>query len=105
MFSKILIANRGEIALRIINTCKESIKDEINDLEFQRINGDKFKKCPDISIDTAVMEKTKLGIVTYLDAGWSDIGNWKTIWEKSKKDKYGNSLNGKTIINFFFQRR
>ena len=82
----------------IINSCKESIKAEINDLEFQRINLDKFKLCPDISIDTAVMEKTNLGTVTYLDAGWSDIGNWKTIWERSSKDKYGNSLNGRSII-------
>ncbi len=82
----------------IIKLCSESLKDEISDLEFQRINGDKFKKCPDISIDSAVMEKTELGTVTYLDAGWSDIGNWKTIWEKSKKDNFGNSLNGRTII-------
>ena len=83
----------------IINACKESIKGGINDFEFQRINGDSFKKCPDISIDSAVMEKTKLGTVTHLDAGWSDIGNWKTIWERSKKDKHGNSLNGRTIIS------
>ncbi len=83
---------------QIIKLCKESIKEEIYDLEFQRINEDKFKQCPDISIDNAVMEKTKLGTVTLLDAGWSDIGNWKTIWDKSNKDEYGNSLNGRTII-------
>lgn len=83
---------------KIINTCKESIKEEINDLEFQRINEEEFKQCPDISIDNAVMEKTKLGIVTRLDAGWSDIGNWKTIWDKSKKDEDGNIVNGRAII-------
>ena len=44
------------------------------------------------------MEKTTLGTVTHLDAGWSDIGNWKTLWEKSKKDEYGNSLNGRTFV-------
>jgi len=44
------------------------------------------------------MEKTNLGTVFLLEAGWSDIGSWKTIWENSKKDKNGNSINGKTII-------
>ncbi len=83
---------------KLLNLCKESIKEEINDLDFQRINEDSFNKCPNISIDNAVMEKTTIGTVTRLHSGWSDIGNWKTIWEKSKKDKYGNSLSGRTLM-------
>ena len=38
-----------------------------------------------ISIDNAVMEKTNLGSVLALDAGWSDIGDWKSVWENSKR--------------------
>ena len=83
---------------KLLNLCKESIEEEINDLDFQRIKEDSFKRCPDLSIDTAVMEKTKIGTVFLLNSGWSDIGNWKTIWEKSKKDKFGNSLSGRTLI-------
>ena len=45
------------------------------------------------------MEKTNNGIVIPLDAGWSDIGNWKSLWEISKKDKKGNSIHGKVVIN------
>ena len=41
------------------------------------------------------MEKTKLGIVIPLDAGWSDIGSWNSIWEISKKDENGNVMQGK----------
>ena len=37
------------------------------------------------------MEKTSLGRVVLLDAGWSDIGSWNSIWENSEKDKDGNS--------------
>ena len=44
------------------------------------------------------MENTKLGTVTQLDAGWSDIGSWKTLWERKDKDKFGNSCEGKAII-------
>ncbi len=97
--SSSIINEIGSYYPLIINACKESIEGGFNDFEFQRINRESFEKCPDISVDSAVMEKTKLGTVTHLDAGWSDIGNWKTIWERSKKDKYDNSLNGRTIIN------
>ena len=82
----------------VLKFCKESLKDEYNDLNFQRININSFKECPNISIDYAVMEKTNLGTVLLLDAGWSDIGNWKALWEISPKDNHGNSLKGKTLI-------
>ena len=82
----------------IINLCMEALQDKTNDLDFQRINKEQFKACKDISIDIAVMEKTKLGTVIDLNAQWSDIGNWKTIWEKSKKDNMGNKEQGKKTL-------
>ena len=82
----------------ILKFCEDSLKDEYHDFNFQRLNINSFKSCPSISIDCAVMEKTNLGTVLLLDAGWSDIGNWKAIWENSAKDINGNSLKGKTLI-------
>ena len=32
------------------------------------------------------MEKTNLGKVIPLNVGWNDLGNWKSVWEDSKKD-------------------
>ena len=32
------------------------------------------------------MEKTKDAVVVPLDAGWSDIGSWSSLWGISKKD-------------------
>ena len=55
-----------------------------------RINEEFFKKCPNLPIDIAVMEKTTKGVVLPLDADWSDIGSWKSVWENSNKDKDGN---------------
>jgi len=83
----------------IIKLCKDSLKDNNFDFDFQRINYEYFKNCPNISIDVAVMEKTNLGTVFLLEAGWSDVGSWNTIWKNSVKDKNGNSINGKTIID------
>ncbi len=82
----------------ITSICEDSIKKDINDFEFQRINEEIFKNCPNISIDKAVMENTSLGTVTQLDAGWSDIGNWKALWERSEKDQNKNKCIGKTLI-------
>ena len=82
----------------IVSICKNSLKNNIIDLDFQRIDKKYFKDCPNISIDNALMEKTNKGIVIPLDAGWSDIGSWKAVWENSKKDYEGNSRIGKVII-------
>ena len=61
---------------------------------FERVDKEFFDKCPDISIDKAIMEKTSLGVVFPLDVEWSDIGGWRSFWESSEKDKNGNVLNG-----------
>ena len=81
----------------IFNVCSESLIKSEKDLDFQRINKELFKTCPDISIDVAVMENTNKGIVLPLDANWSDIGSWKSIWENSHKDNVGNVKKGKVI--------
>ncbi len=72
-------------------------KSEI-DLDFLRLDKETFKKCEDISIDNAVMEKTKLGVVLPLDKGWSDIGNWHSLWKSSKRDENNNFVLGKAYL-------
>lgn len=83
---------------QMIKTCEYSIKKGINDLDFFRVDEQIFGKCPDKPIDIALMEKTNLGSILPLKAGWNDIGTWNSVWKISEKDKYGNSLKGKTII-------
>ena len=83
---------------KVVEICQESMRGLIKDLNFQRINSVKFEKCPGISIDKAVMEKTTLGTVINLDAGWNDLGSWKSLWEDSSQDNNKNTLRGKTFI-------
>ena len=82
----------------IVRTCSKALKAGIKDLDFFRIDKEVFEKCPNKPIDIAVMEKTNLGSVLTLKAGWADIGSWKAVWENSKKDDMGNALKGKVII-------
>ena len=80
----------------IIEICGNSLKQNKKDFDFRRIDKEIFKNCPNISIDNAVMENTDLGVVLSLDAGWNDLGSWKSVWEDSKLDKHNNTLTGKT---------
>ena len=86
----------------IIECCKESLKDNLIDLDFLRLNKNSFFNCPNISIDIAVMEKTKKGIVLPLEAGWSDIGSWNSVWQVSKKDNNGNTIEGSVVAKSTF---
>jgi len=53
-----------------------------------------FAENPAISIDHAVMEHTKQGLVVPIDVGWSDVGSWEAVWENSPHDASGNVLVG-----------
>lgn len=56
-----------------------------------------WDKFPSVSIDYAIMEKTKrLSLVT-ADCGWVDLGSWRAVEEIIKKDKNGNIFKGKHI--------
>ena len=80
---------------KIVEICRNSLKSSCKDFNFERIDQEIFKDCPNISIDFAVMENTNLGTVVALDAGWDDLGSWKSIWENSKVNEENNTLIGK----------
>ena len=84
----------------ILAICKSAISTAASDLEFVRIDTEVFAKCPDESIDYAVMEKTDAAAVVPLNAGWSDVGSWLSLWETSKnKDANNNVVIGDVILN------
>tara|TARA_B100000212_G_scaffold31413_1_gene20545 strand:+ start:365 stop:1801 length:1437 start_codon:yes stop_codon:yes gene_type:complete len=95
--SKEIIKEINKFYPEILICCKNSIDKSKFDLVFQRLDKSSFRKCEDVSIDIAVMEKTSRGIVIPLDAGWSDIGSWEVLWDTSKKDIDGNYTEGKVI--------
>lgn len=65
---------------------------------------DAFEACPADSIDYAVMEKLEQlpdvrGMLVPLDAGWSDVGSWATIWDIAPKDASGNAARGRVLFD------
>jgi mannose-1-phosphate guanylyltransferase len=83
----------------IFDACQLSMKDVTKDNDFLRVNKPAFNACPSESIDYAVMEKTEHAVVVPMDAGWSDIGSWSSLWDISKKDLNGNSVHGDVILH------
>ncbi len=82
---------------KILAVCKDAYNNKTNDLDFTRISADIFEKCPDDSIDYAVMEHTEHAVVVPLDAEWSDVGSFSSLWEVSPKDEQGNVSLGDVI--------
>jgi mannose-1-phosphate guanylyltransferase len=82
----------------IFEACELSMKDISKDNDFLRVNEASFNACPSESIDYAVMEKTTDSVVVPMDAGWSDIGSWSSLWDISKKDNQGNFIHGDVVL-------
>ncbi|WP_191601017.1 mannose-1-phosphate guanylyltransferase/mannose-6-phosphate isomerase [Marinomonas algicola] len=78
----------------ILTACKASIKNAVTDSEFIRVDAESFLPCPDDSIDYAIMEKTEHAAMIPLNAGWSDVGSWSSIWEVKTKDANNNVNRG-----------
>ena len=83
----------------IFESTKESFDKAATDLDFIRLEKESFSRNPSISIDYAVMEKTKKGKVAPLDAGWSDVGSWNSLWDVLDKDENGNVIRGKAVTS------
>ena len=78
--------------------CERAMTNVSSDLDFCRIDTEAFAKCPDDSIDYAVMEKTKDAVVVPMNAGWSDVGSWSSLWDVTDKDDDGNAVSGDVML-------
>jgi mannose-1-phosphate guanylyltransferase/mannose-6-phosphate isomerase len=59
--------------------------------------GEAFVTAPKISIDYAVMEKTKAAAVLPVEFAWSDLGAWDSVWAASPRDEAGNAIRGEAL--------
>ena len=92
-----LLAELRAHAPAVLEAAREAVAAGTRDLGFVRL-GAGFAQAPSISIDHAVMEKTKLAAVVPCDPGWSDVGSWASLWEIAPKDAAGNVALGHTAL-------
>jgi mannose-1-phosphate guanylyltransferase/mannose-6-phosphate isomerase len=67
------------------------------DLDFIRLSLAEFEQCESISIDYAIMEKTKKAVVVPVACGWSDVGDFQSLWQVNAKDECGNVKQGDVV--------
>ena len=85
-------------APEVLSHAEAALRQGTQDLDFLRLDREAFGKCPSISIDYAVMERTERAAVVPADIGWSDVGSWSVLWERGAKDADGNVKTGDVII-------
>jgi mannose-1-phosphate guanylyltransferase/mannose-1-phosphate guanylyltransferase/mannose-6-phosphate isomerase len=88
----------SKFAPDVLAKASEALRNGRTDLDFLRLDRETFGACPAISIDYAVMERTHQACVVPADIGWSDIGSWSMLWERSAKDESGNVATGDVLI-------
>lgn len=82
----------------ILAACQQADHTSYPDLDFIRLDKAVFELCPDESIDYAVMEPTDKAVVVPMDAQWSDVGSWSSLWEVNDKDDQGNTTRGDVLM-------
>jgi mannose-1-phosphate guanylyltransferase/mannose-6-phosphate isomerase len=85
-------------APEIAEAAGEALANHTMDLGAIRLDEEAFAKAPKISIDYAVMQKTKLAAVVKAAFDWSDIGTWDALWEASDRDELGNRTSGNVTL-------
>lgn len=100
-----MYAFKADVYLRVLQdfhpdictVCEKSVLHIKDDLNFLRVDKSIFSTCPSESIDYAVMEKTLEGVVIPMDANWSDVGSWDSLWQTKDKDENNNVIDGDVI--------
>jgi len=93
------LAELQKFAPDMFNACQHAYQHAEHDRDFLRLDKAAFSACPSDSIDYAVMEKTDAASVLPLDAGWSDVGSWSSLWAVSEKDAQENVCLGDVLTS------
>lgn len=86
------------LAPLVLEAASAAFEKASEDLGFLRLDRAAFSEAPNISIDHAVMEKTGMAAMLPLDAGWSDVGSWGSLWEIETHDERGNAVHGDALL-------
>jgi mannose-1-phosphate guanylyltransferase len=70
-----------------------------NDVAQLELDADSFAQVPDISVDYALMEKSRRVSVVPCAIGWSDIGSWSAIGELAAADENRNRIEAETVLH------
>lgn len=71
-------------AKELVAPVTKAVKNAATDLGFLRLESHAWSKASSISMDYAVMEHAKNIVAIPFSAGWSDLGEWDSVWRELK---------------------
>lgn len=96
--ARTLLSEMRRHAPDVLEAVERAVTASTQDLDFIRLDPAAFAVCPNISLDYAVAERTDLATVVPASLGWSDVGSWDALWERSPKDADGNAAVGDVLL-------
>ncbi len=81
------------------NCIEKSHIDILNNNKIMYLNKNCFLDIENISLDYALLEKSKKTAIVPCSIGWSDIGSWLSIAQTLPKDKNNNTTIGESILH------
>lgn len=92
---------KASVMMEEIKEHAADIYENLDNIEYSgtipTINFGGYEHMPSISIDYAVMEKSKNIVLLPLESDWNDLGSWQSIYDISKKDENNNVISGNVI--------
>lgn len=92
--SAVFLSECKSLAPDVFKAAGASVAAARADLDFIRLGEAEFAASPDISVDYAIFEKTRLASVVPSPIQWSDLGAWDAVWKESAADESGNVTRG-----------
>lgn len=95
--ASVMLAELERLQPELVAACRAALTAGARDLDFLRLDPAAFERCPNVSIDYAVMEHTERAAVVPAEIGWSDVGSWDALWDVLPKDEHGNACSGDIV--------
>jgi len=92
-----MLAELEAFVPEVLSGATRALAAAVKDLDFLRLDPEGFAEATKISIDYAVMEKTRHAGVLRATFGWSDVGNWDSLQAIRPQDESGNVLEGPVV--------
>lgn len=90
----VLLAEALSLCPALLEQCQNALRGATKDLDFIRLPVAEFNHCESVSLDYAIMEKTRKAAVVPVSCGWSDVGDLQSLWQVNEKDEFGNVKQG-----------
>lgn len=96
--ARTLLGEMRQHAPDVLAAVELAVSSSNQDLDFTRLDPAAFASSRNISLDYAIAEHTQKAAVVPASIGWSDVGSWDALWERSPKDTDGNAAIGDVLL-------